>query len=626
VNNFFPRSRLIILGVAGVIMAGYVIASYAKLAFAGGIAEPSRAAEPAERGQIVDRNGKPLAVPTFFYHLAVTPSAVGDADKAAAVLAPIAGLSPAAVKAQISGAKHNFLYLKKKLSEAEHEAAQRAIRAAKLSGVFFDRIPGRIYPENALASQLIGYMGDAGQGLSGVEYALQDALSPHRSGDSGTAVHGSNVYLTIDASLQYKLEGVARKALKDTRAESMMLLAADAKTGELLSYISLPSADLNKYPQAGDAERLNRPAVTAYEPGSVFKIFSVAAFLEAGAIREDDTFYCDGKYERQLPNGQTIRIGCLGRHGNITARDALKYSCNVALARMSERIDAERFLALLRALGFGNKTGVELPGETRGMVRTPKDALWTARSKPTISIGQEIGVSALQMVEAATVLTNGGVPMPLSVISRVTDRVGKVLPQREAERRERVLSEETARAVLSYMETVAASGTGTRAALRDVSVGVKTGTAQMRDEKRGGYSQTDFVSNCIAVFPAEDPKIILYIVIAKAKGETYAGRIVAPVVAEAASMIIDHMGFARAGAASFSHSGVISVPEMPEVSVGAVLPDFTGTPKRLLVPLLARDDLRILIEGEGYVISQMPPPGTPVTADMALEFRLGWED
>ncbi|WP_373604425.1 PASTA domain-containing protein, partial [Treponema endosymbiont of Eucomonympha sp.] len=110
-----------------------------------------------------------------------------------------------------------------------------------------------------------------------------------------------------------------------------------------------------------------------------------------------------------------------------------------------------------------------------------------------------------------------------------------------------------------------------------------------------------------------------------AKGETYAGRIVAPVIAEAASMIIDHIGFARAGAAFFSHSGVISVPEIPEVSVGAVLPDFTGTPKRLLAPLLTRDDLRILIEGEGYVISQMPPPGTPVTADMALEFRLGWE-
>ncbi|WP_306698638.1 penicillin-binding transpeptidase domain-containing protein, partial [Treponema endosymbiont of Eucomonympha sp.] len=125
-----------------------------------------------------------------------------------------------------------------------------------------------------------------------MEYALQDAFSQRRSGDSSTAVYGSNVYLTIDASLQCKLEGIARKALKDTRAESMMLLAADAKTGELLSYISLPSANLTKYPQASDAELLNRPAVTAYEPGPLFKIFSAAPLLEAGATLEGHTVYC----------------------------------------------------------------------------------------------------------------------------------------------------------------------------------------------------------------------------------------------------------------------------------------------------------------------------------------------
>jgi cell division protein FtsI (penicillin-binding protein 3) len=172
------------------------------------------------------------------------------------------------------------------------------------------------------------------------------------------------------------------------------------------------------------------------------------------------------------------------------------------------------------------------------------------------------------------------------------------------------------------METTARSGTGSRANISDVSIGVKTGTAQMLDPETGRYSETDFVSNCVAVFPIEDPEIILYIVINKAKGETYAGRIVAPVIGDAADVIIDHLGMARLNATSLEHSGKIKIYSENPTTLKDVIPDFTGTPKRLLMNLLNRKDMDVSITGDGYVVSQYPEPGTPITKGMILELYL----
>lgn len=598
----------------------YIIAVYGYLAFRP-VNDTAAQTKDFTRGAIVDRNGRPLAVSTNFYHLSVTPSAVRDVDEAAAALEPVLGIARGDIAAAIRSSDRVF-YLKKRLDETEHAAAKRVISSKGLSGFRFDRIPGRVYPENALAAQLIGFMGDDGEGLAGVEYSMQGSLAPQLSTDNGSSRPGLNVYLTIDANLQYKLEKIARNAMESTQAESVMMVAADAKSGEIVSYISLPSVNLNDYRSSSVAERQDRPAVTAYEPGSVFKVFSVAAFVDSGVVGESEVFVCDGRYDVQSANGERIRITCLDHHGAVTARQALQFSCNDALAQMSAKIDADFFLAKLRQLGFGSRTGVELPGETAGLVKSTGDRLWSARSKPTISIGQEISVSALQMVRAATALTNGGIPADLTVISRITDRDGNDVYTHQPSFDERVLQPSTAAYLLSCMESTAKSGTGHRAALGDISIGVKTGTAQMADMEHGGYSDTDFISNCIAVFPVENPQIILYIVITKAQGETYAGRIVAPVVADAADVIIDHMGMSREGAATLAHSGRVSVPAGVLPELGGVLPDFTGVPKRLLTDLLVRGDLRVTLSGDGYVVSQSPPPGTPVTENMVIELYL----
>ena len=622
-NGFLLRFRVGFIFVLCALSLIYVYSKYAKLSFN----PPQKqftAQVTVERGSIADRHGKQLAVQTNFYHFVITPKLVASPEEfAQAVCAPL-GMSADVIKARIEGSRNaNFMYVKKKITQEQYDELCKVIEE---NGWYhftrFDKIPGRLYPENALASQLVGYMGDDGVGLSGIEYSMQDVLSPESKSDAAGVIHGSNVYLTIDAALQYKLEKIAQSAMDETQAENFMLIVVDAKTGEILSYINLPSANLNEYGSASTEQTIDRASVNAYEPGSVFKIFSVASFLDSRSIKTDDVFLCDGIYERTTNLGETIRITCLDHHGWLDARSALKYSCNDALAQMSERIGTDDFLSYVRAFGFGERTGVELPSETRGSVKNQHDRYWSARSKATMSIGQEISVSALQMVQAATALANKGQKVKLTFIKKITDHQGSVEYEHETEPGERVLKASSAEHVLSCMETTATSGTGSRASLGDISIGVKTGTAQMADPVHGGYSETDFLSNCMAIFPVENPQIILYIVIEKAKGETYAGRIVAPVIAKAADEIIDHMGINREGAASLEHSGRITIKESDTVVLADTVPDFTGKSKRDLVPLLERDDIKIVIRGEGWVAHQTPEAGTPVTEGMTIELDL----
>ena len=618
ISSFYSKGRIIFFISVLAVLLFYILFSYGKLSVKK-VPVFTPPAENVERGTILDRNGKTLAVQTNFYHLCATPSVIKDKEKTAKVLAPALNLTKDDIM-KLFDSSPTFVYIKKKMEQSEYDEVSALIEKYKIYGLRFEKIQGRTYPENALASQVVGFMGNEGNGLSGIEYSFQSLLSPEYK--PGSDNRGQDIYLTIDANLQYKLEKIASNAMETTQAESLMLIAAQAKTGEILSYISLPSANLNRYPSSSIAEKKDLPAVHAYEPGSVFKLFSVASFIDSGCISENETFFCDGVFDVRSTNGERVKITCLDRHGPLTARQALQYSCNDALAQMSQKIESEHFLQRIRSFGFGKKTGIELPGETKGSVKTTSDKLWSGRSKPTISIGQEISVSAIQMVQAATAFTNGGTPLKLTLVSHIDDKSGNVTYKHQVQPLEQIISERTANYMLSCMETTARKGTGTRALLGDVSIGVKTGTAQMLDEKNGGYSKEDFISNCVAVFPIENPQIILYIVITKAKGETYAGRIVAPVIGEAADVIIDHLGIARANAASVAHSGKIEISPTNSVKINSVVPNFMGMSKRELTPLLTRKDINIKIEGSGWVVSQYPPAGTPVTENMTIELYL----
>lgn len=620
-NDYFKKSALISLLVLTLIAFGYIFFRYAILAVTP-INKITATVTQSERGSIVDRNGKPLAVQTNFYHVGVTPHLVKNPDKFAGDICEPLGMKKQEILSILNQAdKASFVYLKKKVDQTVYAELKKITEEKNYMFVTFDRIPGRVYPENALASQLIGYMGEEGKGLAGIEYSMQDFLQPKQKSENTKPEPEKNIYLTIDANLQYKLEEIARNTMKTTQAESMMLLASDVTSGEILSYISLPSVNLNEYNYASIEQTVDRPAMIAYEPGSVFKIFTVASMYDAGLIKAGDSFLCDGVYEHRIRGGETIRIKCLEHHGWLTPREALKYSCNDALAQIASRTTDENFMEMVRRLGFGNRTGIELPGETSGSVKDVNSRLWSARSKPTIAMGQEISVSALQMIQAASAIANRGVPVKPAVVKRITNKDGTVYYEHKPSYLERVFKEGTAEYLLSCMETTATSGTGSRARLGDISIGVKTGTAQMAD-KNGGYSTTDFLSNCMAVFPIEAPQIILYIVVVKAKGETYAGRIVAPVIAKAADVIIDHLGMSRGDAASLEHNGKITISSAKPLSIKNTVPDFTGMSMKELLPLFNRSDIEIKINGSGWVKNQSPAPGTPITEKMLIELNL----
>ena len=620
-NNFFRRRFLI----AALIFAGLIIltelAFYLKLALIPS-SQTKIYSHITERGSIVDRNGKPLAVQTNFYNVGVSPKQIPDKKQFAKDVSQILQIPESKINSKIDlNSEKNYVSLKRKISEDDYRILKDITDDNQYSFVRYDKIPGRIYPEKSLASQLIGYMGNDGIGLSGIEYSMQSILQPIPD-DELNFQHGKNVFLTIDANLQYKLEKLSHEAMEKTQCESFMLIACEAKTGEILSYISLPSSDLNNYSDSKIQETIDRPAISAFEPGSVFKIFTVASIYDHGILKSGDTFLCDGVYEKKIKGGETIRIKCLEHHGRLTAREALKYSCNDVIGQISDKISDEQFIQDLKNFGFGSKTGIELPGETSGLLKEAGSSRWSGRTKPTIAIGQEIGVSALQMVQAATALANDGYPVQLSVIKKITNKDGSIESEHIPQKKERILKKSTADYILSCMETTATTGTGSRANIKDITIGVKTGTAQMADQKSGGYSDTDFLSNCMAIFPIDNPQVILYIVIQKAQGEYLAGRIVAPLIKDTADEIIDHLGLSRGDADTFIYNGTNEVENPQTIVIKDTVPDFSGFSKRELSPLLSRKDLKININGSGWVKNQSPAPGTPLTENTIIELNL----
>lgn len=618
INGFVSRTRLRILAVVLFLFTVLIVFYYAKNML-GRKEDQSQPRITVERGSILDRNGKILAIQTTLYNIAITRSAIEDKPAFASLLSPVTAIPEDELLARLNESAGDFFYLRKKISESEKTAISAVIKQSKLRGVRLEPVMSRTYPENSLASHIVGFLGDDGSGLTGVEYSFQDILSPPVTGER-KAVVGYNVMLSIDGNIQYELEKIARDTMNSTQAEGVMMIAADARSGEILAYISDPAANLNLFSQSSEASRNDRPALYAYEPGSVFKIFAISSLLDLGVIKDSDIFLCDGVYTFTTARGETVNIKCLDHHGWVTARDVIKYSCNDGTAQIAEKASNADFEGKLRALGFGSKTGIELPGETSGIFSSSDT--WSLRSKPTIAMGQEISVSALQMVEAATALANGGTTLKLTILSKIYTQDGLPVYTHQAQPLAQVLKPETARLMMSYMETTSESGTGTRASVGDVPMAVKTGTAQMLNKEKNGYSSTDFISSCIGIFPADDPRIILYIAIIKPVGETYGGRIAAPVISTAANAIIDYLGMGRATATSVTHTGIIPVPKNRPVEIGTVMPDLSGLSKRMLTNLLGRSDITVIIEGDGYVTSQTPLPGTPIEKGMTVELHL----
>ena len=621
-NHFISKKRIIFFTGILLIFTGALVAKYAR-AMLGSEPEERIVKKTRERGAILDRNGKILAAATTLYNLSVNKTLIGDVNRLVNILSPILEISESELLDKMQNSKSNFLYLKKKLSENEKDILKDAIREYELKGLRLEAVANRIYPENELASTLIGYLGDDGKGLAGIEYSMQNILSPPE-GTAGADGNGYMVALTIDASIQYMLQQIAERTMKSAKAEAVIFLAADAKTGEILAYISEPSVDLARFSSSTQEERFDRPAYFIYEPGSVFKIFSMASFLELGTTKDTDIYTCDAQFafkprQSNDKKDQNV-IRCLRVHGQVTPRDIIRFSCNDGMAQIADKTDVAAFAEKLHAFGFGKKTGLELPGEAAGIFAPVSS--WSVRTKHTIAIGQEIGVTSLQIVQAATAFTNKGKTLKLSLLSEILDSTGKPVYRHKPKPLEQVISAKTAKTVLGYMQTAADDGTGFRASIKGVPIAVKTGTAQMAQADGRGYSPTDYLSSCIGIFPVDDPQIILYMAVIRPVGETYGSLVAAPAISEAANAIIDFRGMGRTNAPNITHTGIIQSHRQPPVTVGDTMPDLRGTPKRLLLDLLSRTDITVKLIGDGYVTTQSPAVGTPVVKGMIIELTL----
>ncbi|MDR0539255.1 MAG: PASTA domain-containing protein [Spirochaetaceae bacterium] len=602
--------------------AGFLLVKYAHIMLGPRYTAMNNEARLAgDRGFILDRTGRLLAIQTRFGHISVWKPDLdpSHATEMYAALGRILDLDPLEIARRIENEPKNFLYLARHVENSVVQQIEAEIAAGTMPGINVETILGRVYPEENLAASIIGIVGDENRGLEGIEFIYDKELSARF--ENGEAVSGDQVILTIDANIQYILEEIAGRVLTENEAEAVMLIAMDPRSGDILGSASMPGFNPNIFRETTREERRHRPAEFTYEPGSVFKIFSLALMLDDGSITPASSFYCNGSYEHVTNLGERIVINCLGAHHNVTAREIIIHSCNAGIAYASDREAVLPFYNGIRTLGFGVKTGAELPGETSGFIRLPER--WSDRSKPTIAMGQEIAVSALQMMEGATAIANDGILVRPHFVRQILSADGKTVRYEPNAEPRRVIKAETARQMRSYMQAVTSSiGTGWRANVADLNLAVKTGTGQVTDSANNRYSETDYIASCIAILPAENPTLVLYLVIIKPKGEYLAGRIAAPPIREAAEALVNYLGIPRGKNPQIRHTGEIIIEPQTAPVVNGIMPNLTGTAKRDLVPLLLDENLNIEVRGDGWVKRQYPPPGAQVNNDTVIILEL----
>lgn len=614
------QRRIIILSAVLAIFALVVFVRYGLLAIKGPDRGAVAASSPVERGDIYDRNGKLLAFDIPKFNLAIRKNEMDPyriADDIGMVARAL-GMRADELQQKIRDSNSNFVYLAKRLDVDTVKPLQEKLDQGQLSGFVLEEINGRIYPEGRLASHLIGFTGEGNRGLEGIEYKYDKELS----GPQGNEARGDDIYLTIDARLQYSLENIAHKAIDLNKAESLFIMVMDVNSGEVLSYVQMPDFDPNRFGSFKESDREDRMSVYSYEPGSVFKIFSMASVLDAGLITPKTTYNCDGAYRKTLPSGEKIIIKDLHSYGILDLAGVLAKSSNAGAGYASDRMSENDFYSRILSFGFAEKTGIGSPGENPGSLREP--AKWSARTKPTVAIGQEVRVSALQMITAASSVANGGILLKPETVARIEDVNGATVYAHEPVAVRRVISQETSRAMITAMESVASlEGTGWRAKVPDVPMAVKTGTAQMIDPKTRSYSDTDYIASTLGILPADSPRIAIYVAIIKPKGDSYlGGQIAAPVLRDAAEATVSILGLPRGKSQSAAHEGAVTIYEPAPATIGSAMPDLTGFSKRQLLPLLLRTDLDVQLEGDGYVTSQMPSPGSAVQTGARIVLQL----
>lgn len=504
----------------------------------------------AKRGSILDRNGNELVTSVSADSVYVVPNHIKNPDEAAAQVAPLLGMDVAKVKA-IMTKKSRFEWLKRKV---DFEASQK-IKDLKIEGIGFTEESRRYYKQETLAPHILGFTGTDNQGLMGMEAAFDEELKgiPGRiviehdaaGREIPQALHqyipptqGNNLILTLDQTIQHFVERELDKIVAAHNPKMAVIIVMDPQTGEVLALGNRPSFNPNKWREVPQSVWDRNPAVWYnYEPGSTFKIITAASALEENAVKPSDRFFDPGYYQVA---DRKIRCWKAGGHGSQSFEEVVQNSCNPGFIQTGLNLGKEKFYKYIRAFGFGQPTGIGLPGEAKGIIIPEKDA--TNLNIATMSIGQSIAVTPIQLLNAVCAVANGGKLMKPHLVKRIEDQKGNLIKDFAPETVRQVLSEDTAKLTSQLLENVVFKGTGKNAFVEGYRAAGKTGTAQVVAE-RGGYASGRYVASFTGFAPVNDPKIAVLIMIAEPQGGAYYGGVVAaPVFSPLALDILRYLG------------------------------------------------------------------------------------
>lgn len=583
------------------------------------------------RGAILDRNGQPLAISVPVPSIYAVRENIEDKALAARKLAPILDLNPDTLMSRLDRGS-GFVWLKRKV---DPDVADR-VKEADIEGVGLGTESRRYYPNSDLAGAVLGFVGTDG-GLEGLEFSLEE----HLRGGKGVRIlnldahgkvmtsarpwetypaAGSTVHLTLDQNIQFFAEQSLREGSARVGAVTGTAIILESATGKILAMASYPGFNPNDFSRYRQRSFRNRALTSIYEPGSTFKVITVAAALEDKVFDEMDILFCNnGKF----PVADVV-INDHVPHGWLTLMGIIRKSSNIGASKVGLKLGRERLGRYIKSFGFGQRVGILLPGEGKGILRDENS--WTQVDLATISFGQGLGVTPLQMVSAVNALATGGELLRPYLVSRITSSSGDLILQKRPGIVRSVVSKETARKVTRMMETVTQpGGSGTRAAIKGFRVAGKTGTAQKFDLEQGAYSNKAFIASFVGFAPSRNPAVTAIVIIDEPSEDIYGGVVAAPIWADMVSKTLKYLNIPALEQKVVPDEDRDSGERWVRGTVPAgskdltVMPDLKGLTLREALTRLGSSGARVQVSGSGIVVTQVPEAGKTMEDAVSLK-------
>jgi cell division protein FtsI/penicillin-binding protein 2 len=554
------------------------------------------------RGFILDKSGYHLAMSIEYNSVFANPAEVEKTDSNIFNLSSVLGIPVSEIKDKLTSNK-KFVWLLRKCDEE----TIKKVQSLKIKGIYLRKEYRRVYPYNDLASNIIGFVGVDNNGLEGIEYNFDKILSGKdeivNDETDYPAYQPKDITLTIDRFIQHVAEEELSKTIKSTNARQGAVIIMEVKTGRILAFAKKPSFNPNNLTLISREQLNNFSFVDAFEPGSTFKVMALIALMENNPEALQKGYFCDGYIDI---NG--VHINCLHKHGNVTIRDIIAYSCNVGMIQAVQPLHKTAFYEMLKKFGFGEKTGIEIPGEATGILRPVKQ--WSGLSKYSLSIGHEISVNSIQLTAAFNAIANDGVYMSPSIIEKISKKDGSPTRSFFPTSKGRVINISVAKAALASMRDVVVRGTGKRADSAFYQIAGKTGTAQKFSSDTGAYSNRN-ISSFIGIAPYDNPVITMLVVFDDPGDKKTGGVIAAPVFMNIVERTLPYLGL---GGKDISNLRVKKTSQGMQRMDYTTMPDLSGMTiseaSIVLQDLTLHYDIKYYVKGYGRVAAQKPSAGT----------------